>query len=381
MICPQCNQATDERSAFCPHCGVRLAGGGFSGAPEAADDPTYAALAQANLMRLRGNWDGARERTVEVLRDFPNNGTAHSVMGDIYSDQEQYEEAAQWYRMALELEPDNAADARKLAQVEARLREQQAAMEEPPERPPHLSPLVLVGWAAATFLVVVIALGLWINSQRPGDEPPVVSRPAPLGPQGPGPAPRQGPVRAAPARPTPGQPGQPGPTAQQGQPGQNRQQGQTGSTGQTQSRESVAASEIPSRPAPEAHLAQVLDGLAPSLSPVGLAVSGVLYDPRDASATITLDGARVDGTRGEWMLRVHEAALHAARTVLEKTPALQRVTVRLEMPLRDGDRIIRDLAFIGDLVRSARAPTAFDERWWHPGLVPPPGLASTVNAP
>jgi hypothetical protein len=84
-------------------------------------------LARANLLRMRGQWDEAIAVCTEALRQAPKSPTAHSVLGDIYEAQGKYDDALQWYGMAVELAPDRTADREKLERVVAvqrgRLRE------------------------------------------------------------------------------------------------------------------------------------------------------------------------------------------------------------------------------------------------------------------
>lgn len=87
---------------------------------------THALLTQANLDRLRGKFYEATERCVTVLRSEPGNQTAHSLLGDIYRDQGKLDDAIQWYRLSLDLNP-NPADRAKLAQTERERTQNQAA--------------------------------------------------------------------------------------------------------------------------------------------------------------------------------------------------------------------------------------------------------------
>ena len=76
----------------------------------------HALLAQANLCRMRRQWDEAMNCCVAVLRAQPANQSAHVLLGDIYRDQGRAEDAIQWYGMAVELRP-NPTDQAKLDQV------------------------------------------------------------------------------------------------------------------------------------------------------------------------------------------------------------------------------------------------------------------------
>ena len=76
-------------------------------------------LAAANLSRLRGLFTDAEGICIRVLRADPNNVHAHSLIGDIYRDQGRFEDACQWYQLALDLQPDSRPDQSKLEETRA----------------------------------------------------------------------------------------------------------------------------------------------------------------------------------------------------------------------------------------------------------------------
>ncbi len=71
-------------------------------------------LAQANLLRMRACWGPAIEECMDVLRLSPGNASAQSLLGDIYENQGRFDDAIQWFRMALDANPDSASDRAKL---------------------------------------------------------------------------------------------------------------------------------------------------------------------------------------------------------------------------------------------------------------------------
>ena len=77
----------------------------------------HALLAQANLNRMRRQYDEAVDCCVSVLRAQPANQSAHVLLGDVYRDQRRWDDAIQWYGMAVELRP-NPTDQAKLEQVQ-----------------------------------------------------------------------------------------------------------------------------------------------------------------------------------------------------------------------------------------------------------------------
>lgn len=117
MVCPTCKASIPDSSRFCAACGAST--GSARIAVEEMNNPKHESkLAEANLYRIRSRWMEAETCCIEVLREDPNNIHAHSLLGDIFRDQGRYDDAAQWYRMALDLEPSSAADRAKLAYAE-----------------------------------------------------------------------------------------------------------------------------------------------------------------------------------------------------------------------------------------------------------------------
>ncbi len=84
---------------------------------EALSREAYALLAQANLLRMRGEWPDAIAKCMAALRLSPDNPSAQSLLGDIYDNQGRLDDAVQWYRMALDVQPDSPADQIKLARL------------------------------------------------------------------------------------------------------------------------------------------------------------------------------------------------------------------------------------------------------------------------
>ena len=148
MVCAFCGTSITEDSAFCSECGKPVASSGSSVkmeifapapppvTPSPAAEPTIelkkpvrdtgVVLSSANLCRMRKQWPEAINLCVEVLKSAPADAAAHSLLGDIYRDQGKPEEAARWYRMALNLR-DNAFDKAHLSKAEADIKRRAAA--------------------------------------------------------------------------------------------------------------------------------------------------------------------------------------------------------------------------------------------------------------
>jgi tetratricopeptide (TPR) repeat protein len=74
-------------------------------------------LAEANLFRTRGQFEEAVSACMRILQRDASHAAAHSLIADIYRDQGNYREALNWFKLAVELNPDNEADKRKLDEM------------------------------------------------------------------------------------------------------------------------------------------------------------------------------------------------------------------------------------------------------------------------
>lgn len=88
--------------------------GAASREPALAIEELHRLLAEANLLRIRKQLDDAVGVCTRVLRLDPSNATAHSLMGDIHRDEGNDREALGWYKLAVQLDPKNAVDRKKL---------------------------------------------------------------------------------------------------------------------------------------------------------------------------------------------------------------------------------------------------------------------------
>jgi tetratricopeptide (TPR) repeat protein len=132
-------------------------------------------LARANLLRIRGDYQGAEALALSILKRDPESITGHTLLGDINVEKGDLEQAQQWYELALDLDPTSAADVQKLAAVETRIAERDAARTA--ERlglPSAKNNLVvaLVGLGLFVVLVGLIAYLLGQQFQRQRDRAP-----------------------------------------------------------------------------------------------------------------------------------------------------------------------------------------------------------------
>ncbi len=113
--CRHCGHPLRPEAAQCPACQRAVPSG--LGEHVSVEDEVYLMLVTANVLRLRREYELAEAQCGEVLRRYPRNPTAHSVMGDIARDRGAHRDAIEWYKMAVDLNPDNMADRKKLEAV------------------------------------------------------------------------------------------------------------------------------------------------------------------------------------------------------------------------------------------------------------------------
>jgi len=115
------SQSGDRRQSVTTDCGVGAAGRAnclaVSMGKQRPSNDSYLKLVTANVLRLRRQFDLAEAQCSEVLRNDPENAGAHSVMGDIVRDRGKLKDAIEWYKLALDLDPGNISDRRKLEAV------------------------------------------------------------------------------------------------------------------------------------------------------------------------------------------------------------------------------------------------------------------------
>jgi hypothetical protein len=131
-----------------------------------AKDKIYPELARANLLRMRGEFKGAIDQCLSILKRLPEDVDAHMLIGDIYSESGDLDQARQWYDLALELSPNDAALHQKLDEVTERAlnREYDKTAEQLglPVESPHKA-IYGIGIVLAILLIGVIA---YLTGQR-----------------------------------------------------------------------------------------------------------------------------------------------------------------------------------------------------------------------
>lgn len=111
MECAQCGAELKGRQANCASCGAAVQ----RDVPDS--DEIHRLLAEANLLRIRKQFDEAVSVCTRILRLDAANATAHSLMGDIHRDEGNEREALGWYKLAVQLNANNPADRKKLDEM------------------------------------------------------------------------------------------------------------------------------------------------------------------------------------------------------------------------------------------------------------------------
>ncbi len=84
-------------------------------------------LARANLLRMRGEYDSAKDVCRSILKSFPHQAFAHAMLGDIAVEQNEIESPVHAYELACEYDPGYAPFVQKLASARKRKGEHEAA--------------------------------------------------------------------------------------------------------------------------------------------------------------------------------------------------------------------------------------------------------------
>lgn len=162
VLCEKCLQTVSPSNLACeePNCPIKgLAAG------ERADSAVYTDLARANLMRMRGNYAEARELCLSILRRHPGNVTAHTLLGDLCAEQGDLSHAAEWYELALDLDPTSAADRAKLEEVRRRIQTQEVADTAKQIGIPDSAPRARLYLVLVTVFVVVVGVAAFFLGQ------------------------------------------------------------------------------------------------------------------------------------------------------------------------------------------------------------------------
>jgi tetratricopeptide (TPR) repeat protein len=132
----------------------------------AAKEKLYPELARANLLRMRGDYKGAIDQCLSILKRMPEDLDAHTLIGDIYSESGDLVQSAQWYDLALELDPSSHALRSKLEAVRERAQHKEIAETAEQLGLPTDGPRMAIYSAVIVILIVVIGITAYLLGQR-----------------------------------------------------------------------------------------------------------------------------------------------------------------------------------------------------------------------
>lgn len=327
--CKDCRIILENDVRFCPNCGKSVA----SGEGDEPDLRLAALLTSASLHKIKKEWDAAIADATEALEIDPNNADVASLLAAIYEQKGNKDEAAVWYRIALDLDPKNAATRVRLDRVtglDGRARR-------------HLPWWWYAFASGAAALLVILTILLTVAVIKPQR---VTERSA--GDSRPREATRVSQVRST---TTPLEAPLAGPTT-----------ASTGSPG-------AAASRTSGEQAVKDKLLQSERVLAS-----GAKVDDLTADPRQGVVTVTFSlGHNPPVTRA----RVLSTAWEVAREAFGSSSEAKFVTVRCL--IAPGGPSTTQIAFVGDIARSSfeslgespnslQLEQAFRAQWWNPQI-------------
>jgi hypothetical protein len=187
MFCWQCSARVPDEAAFCTSCGAALLKSpGDMTIDEEDEAKVHALLAQANLFRLRRDFEGATSRCTEALKIHPSNASAHSLLGDICRDEDRPRDAMEWYKLALTLDPTRKQDREKLDQLidkiygtsqgspQPGLVEAKPIAKSAPSNRLRFSAILLAGIALISVIFAIAVVYILPESNRDNSLPAVV---------------------------------------------------------------------------------------------------------------------------------------------------------------------------------------------------------------
>lgn len=178
--CIKCFTFIPPNENECPKCGSPVACDDVLD-PELSkiEDKVHALLISSNLKKLRGDLEGAIQECIKALRINPDSVEAHSLLGDIYRDQGNLEEAERWYQIALDLNPESQVDKLRLNQLESldRSINVQKEISQP------ATSTALINWGTvgilSAIILILLTIIIWpLLKNAPEQEPGITQAPS-----------------------------------------------------------------------------------------------------------------------------------------------------------------------------------------------------------
>jgi hypothetical protein len=169
-LCDRCFANVPSDLSTCPECGATLSS---DQAIDTSDSMIYPELSRANLLRMRGDYSGAEDQCLGILKRYPNNAAVHTLLGDLHAEQDDLEQAAQWYELAIDLNPHSESDRQKLEAVRERQRLKDSAssveslkLPEPHNNIPLFAGVSVLAVAVVGLIAYFVGLGVQPKTAR-----------------------------------------------------------------------------------------------------------------------------------------------------------------------------------------------------------------------
>lgn len=116
-------------------------------------------MSRINLLRIRGDISSAKTLCLATLKKYPASVDAHTMMGDLHAEQADLEPAAEWYALALDLDPNAPGAQTKLNRIRAALdiSKQAATQKAMIDSGRKVSPWLITAVASSAIAIAVIA--------------------------------------------------------------------------------------------------------------------------------------------------------------------------------------------------------------------------------
>lgn len=343
----------DDDVRYCPKCGKDVS------AVRNSDIPSIKVgtlLTSANLHRIRQEWDEAITDATEAMRLDPANADIASLLGSIYEQREMLDDAAIWYEIAVEMNPESTADVERLNQVKAQAaakRSNKKGSFEITQKRTRLLALALGG-----LCLLIVFMALIVSFMRPHNrqdgrspEPNEIIDSRSQSPQGAFNTPAtsleaQNPVGAE-------------------DPTQDQQPSDLAGT--------PAAKTGSLRTSPELKINNALLA-SQKVQEAGAKVDDVIADPRQSTVVVTFSIASGANLSKDAVLK---AAYAVAVSTFDSHSQVSAMTARCLVTM--GNASTTQIAFVGDIERKAmqgipqnakaeQMLAAFTNPWWNPQI-------------
>lgn len=338
-------------------------------------------LAQANLHRLRRQWDEANRVCLHVLYAAPDSWRAHALLGDIAAERGDADEAIRWYCMALDIRPDAQATREKLSLIVNSRRAElnktiTTQVGNQLSRPASFNLMRTLstptarraGIAVATGVIGVVGLCLLTAPLRSSQAQRQIIEPAFTPTSTTYALDRPGGVSAQPSAAAATQPQSPALVTTLAAPSPASSASTLAQHAPASSSSSSASSMVDSD---EAKLSASLQR-DPSLRSLGVSIDNCVIDPSSQAAILTVSAESVQPTTQQTVLASAEAVAKSALSQ-SAAPPIQQCTVRVMASLAGTQTIIfQGVAPKLAAQQNGAAPTAissvFTSVWWSPSF-------------